>query len=128
MAPEQAQGRPATPASVRYALAVIAWELFAGQPPFEAESALALMNQQLREQIHDRDPQAVDRMEEHTEEDEDLKQPVFVNRIEKTADLPTQERCQDMNRDKNRYAYTPMRCSTNVSTNFVHDTAMRSPS
>jgi len=45
MAPEQAQGRPATPASDRYALAVLAFELLSGRPPFDGESALALMHQ-----------------------------------------------------------------------------------
>jgi serine/threonine protein kinase len=45
MAPEQAQGKPATPATDRYALAVIAYELLAGAPPFEGESPLSLMHQ-----------------------------------------------------------------------------------
>ncbi len=45
MAPEQAQGRPATPASDRYALAVLAYELLSGKPPFDGESALSLMHQ-----------------------------------------------------------------------------------
>jgi serine/threonine-protein kinase len=34
LSPEQAQGSPATPASDRYALAVVAWELLAGVRPF----------------------------------------------------------------------------------------------
>ncbi|MBK6404268.1 MAG: protein kinase [Holophagales bacterium] len=45
MAPEQAQGKPATPASDLYALAVLAYELLSGRPPFDGESALALMHQ-----------------------------------------------------------------------------------
>lgn len=45
MSPEQAQGRPASPASDRYALAVIAFELLTGKPPFDGESALSLMHQ-----------------------------------------------------------------------------------
>ncbi|HQR46780.1 MAG TPA: serine/threonine-protein kinase, partial [Thermoanaerobaculia bacterium] len=45
MAPEQAQGRPASPATDRYALAVIAFELLAGRPPFEGENPLSLMHQ-----------------------------------------------------------------------------------
>jgi serine/threonine-protein kinase len=44
MAPEQAQGRPASPASDRYALGVLAYELFAGQRRSRA-SALSLMHQ-----------------------------------------------------------------------------------
>jgi tetratricopeptide (TPR) repeat protein/tRNA A-37 threonylcarbamoyl transferase component Bud32 len=45
MAPEQAQGKPASPATDRYSLAVIAYELLAGAPPFEGENPLALMHQ-----------------------------------------------------------------------------------
>lgn len=45
MAPEQAQGKPATPASDRYSLAVLSYELLSGRPPFDGESALALMHQ-----------------------------------------------------------------------------------
>ncbi|HUM01380.1 MAG TPA: protein kinase [Thermoanaerobaculia bacterium] len=45
MAPEQAQGKPATPATDRYALAVISFELLAGRPPFEGENPLSLMHQ-----------------------------------------------------------------------------------
>src|SRR5262249_13530815 len=39
--PEQAQGRPATPASDRYALAVVAFELPAGKRPFEKDNPTA---------------------------------------------------------------------------------------
>jgi tRNA A-37 threonylcarbamoyl transferase component Bud32 len=45
MAPEQAQGQPASPATDRYALAVVAFEILSGRPPFEGESALSLMHQ-----------------------------------------------------------------------------------
>ncbi len=45
MAPEQAQGHPATPSTDLYALGVLAWELLSGRPPFAGESALALMHQ-----------------------------------------------------------------------------------
>jgi serine/threonine protein kinase len=41
LSPEQAQGQRATPASDRYAIAVVAWELLAGRRPFESESATA---------------------------------------------------------------------------------------
>jgi eukaryotic-like serine/threonine-protein kinase len=41
LSPEQAQGHRATPASDRYALAVVAWELLTGRRPFEAESPTA---------------------------------------------------------------------------------------
>jgi serine/threonine protein kinase len=45
MAPEQAQGHPASPATDRYALAVVAFEILAGRPPFEGDNALSLMHQ-----------------------------------------------------------------------------------
>ena len=41
LAPEQAQGDRAQPASDRYALAVVAWELLTGRRPFESESPTA---------------------------------------------------------------------------------------
>jgi eukaryotic-like serine/threonine-protein kinase len=41
LSPEQAQGERATPASDRYALAVVAYELLTGRRPFESESATA---------------------------------------------------------------------------------------
>ena len=39
LSPEQAQGSPATPASDRYSLAVVAWELLAGVRPFQNSNA-----------------------------------------------------------------------------------------
>jgi eukaryotic-like serine/threonine-protein kinase len=41
LAPEQAQGDRAVPASDRYALAVVAWELLTGERPFESETPTA---------------------------------------------------------------------------------------
>jgi eukaryotic-like serine/threonine-protein kinase len=41
LSPEQAQGDRATPASDRYALGVVAWELLTGRRPFEADSPTA---------------------------------------------------------------------------------------
>jgi tetratricopeptide (TPR) repeat protein len=41
LSPEQAQGERATPASDRYGLAVVAFELLAGERPFKADTAAA---------------------------------------------------------------------------------------
>ena len=41
LSPEQARGERATPASDRYSLAIVAYELLAGQRPFESESPTA---------------------------------------------------------------------------------------
>jgi serine/threonine protein kinase len=41
LSPEQARGERATPASDRYALAVVAWELLNGRRPFESDSPTA---------------------------------------------------------------------------------------
>ncbi|MCC6132450.1 MAG: serine/threonine protein kinase [Acidobacteria bacterium] len=45
MAPEQAAGKSTVPASDRYALAVMAFELLSGKPPYEGDSALAVLHQ-----------------------------------------------------------------------------------
>src|SRR5215207_9677585 len=41
LSPEQAQGQRATPASDRYALGVVAWELLTGRRPYESENPTA---------------------------------------------------------------------------------------
>ncbi|MEA2158827.1 MAG: eukaryotic-like serine/threonine-protein kinase [Solirubrobacteraceae bacterium] len=48
--PEQAMGRPATAASDRYALAVVAYELLVGERPFTAEHFTAQARQHVEEQ------------------------------------------------------------------------------
>jgi eukaryotic-like serine/threonine-protein kinase len=42
LAPEQVAGQPATPASDLYSLAAVLYECLAGQPPFDAETAIAV--------------------------------------------------------------------------------------
>jgi hypothetical protein len=41
LSPEQARGRPATPASDRYSLAVVAFELLCGRRPFDGDTPIA---------------------------------------------------------------------------------------
>jgi eukaryotic-like serine/threonine-protein kinase len=52
LSPEQARGEPASPASDRYALAVVAYELLTGHKPFEADNFAA----QARAHIEDAPP------------------------------------------------------------------------
>jgi eukaryotic-like serine/threonine-protein kinase len=54
ISPEQAMGEPATPASDRYALAVVAFELLTGRKPFQAENFAA----QARAHVEDEPPVA----------------------------------------------------------------------
>ena len=60
LAPEQAEGRNATAASDRYALAVVAFELLTGTRPFQAEHFAA----QARAHIEDPPPAATERAPE----------------------------------------------------------------
>lgn len=48
LSPEQAEGAPATEASDRYALAVVAYELLTGKRPFRAEHAAAQARQHMQ--------------------------------------------------------------------------------
>ena len=66
MAPEQARGEPTSPASDRYALACVAFELLTGRRPFERESPAAEATAHAREEapsardLEPRLPAAVD--------------------------------------------------------------------
>jgi len=57
LSPEQAMGQPSTPASDRYALAVVAFELLTGERPFVAENFAA----QARAHVDDEPPPASER-------------------------------------------------------------------
>jgi serine/threonine-protein kinase len=57
LSPEQAMGEPATAASDRYALAVVAFELLTGSKPFRAENFAA----QARAHVEDAPPRASER-------------------------------------------------------------------
>lgn len=49
MAPEQVEGKPATPATDIYALGVVAFEMLAGRLPFEADTPIGTAMKRLRE-------------------------------------------------------------------------------
>jgi len=51
MAPELARGADASPASDRYALAVMVFEMIAGQPPFLGTNPLSVLHQQVHEPV-----------------------------------------------------------------------------
>lgn len=50
MAPEQAMGEPAGPRSDLYSLGVVLYEMLTGEPPFEAESPVAVSLKHVNEQ------------------------------------------------------------------------------
>jgi Tol biopolymer transport system component/uncharacterized protein YraI len=50
MSPEQASGKPVGPASDLYALAIVIYQMLAGQVPFQGDSTPALLHQQVYEQ------------------------------------------------------------------------------
>src|SRR5262245_55255999 len=50
MSPEQVEGRPLDPRSDIYSLGVTCYQMFAGEPPFRGESALAIAVQHLNTQ------------------------------------------------------------------------------
>ncbi len=78
LSPEQARGERATPASDRYALAVVAFELLTGSRPFEAESTTA----EAAAHVHQPVPSVCDRLAELPCELD----PVFARALAKQPD------------------------------------------
>jgi hypothetical protein len=62
-----------------------------------------MMLKQFWKQVKNGDAQAIDGMEQHTEENNDLKDPVLVNIVYESSALPAQESCQDMYCDEDRH-------------------------
>jgi predicted Ser/Thr protein kinase len=50
MSPEQAKGEPLGPAADIYSLAVVSYELLTGRPPFQADTDVAVLHQQVYEE------------------------------------------------------------------------------
>ncbi|MFG2709926.1 serine/threonine protein kinase [Streptomyces goshikiensis] len=53
MAPEQAEGLGAVPASDVYSMGVVCWELLTGEPPFTGESVVEIALKHIREPVPD---------------------------------------------------------------------------
>ncbi|MGI8553544.1 MAG: serine/threonine-protein kinase [Dehalococcoidia bacterium] len=51
MAPEQATGRPVSPATDQYALAIIAYQLLVGKPPFDEKNPALLLHAHVRDSV-----------------------------------------------------------------------------
>jgi len=66
LAPEQASGRPVSPATDVYSLGVVLWELLAGDAPFVGENFVAVALQHVNEpppSVHERRPDVSPRLE-----------------------------------------------------------------
>ena len=72
--------------------------------PFHPDG-FALVFDQFRPQVQDGDPQAIDGVEQRAEENEDLEEPVLVDRVDEIRrPRRLRKRGQDVHRDENRHA------------------------
>jgi len=67
-------------------------------------NGFTMMFKQFWKQVKNGDAQAIDGMEQHTEENEYLEKPVLVNIVYESPALPAQKRCQDVYCDEDRHA------------------------
>jgi hypothetical protein len=74
--------------------------------PFDP-NGFAVMFDQFWKQVEDGDPQAIDRVKQGAKENENLEHPVFVNGIQESPDIPTQERRQNMYGNEDHHTQSP---------------------
>jgi hypothetical protein len=70
-------------------------------------NGFAVMFDQFWKQVEDCDPQAVDGVKQGTKENENLEHPVFVNGVQESPDISTQERRHNMYGNEDRHTQSP---------------------
>src|SRR5215211_7775082 len=94
LSPEQAQGQRATPASDRYALGVVAWELLHGRRPFESDSPTAEAAAHVNAPIPSSPPELDPVFQRALAKDPNGRYPsagAFVSDLRRALEPPTQE-------------------------------------
>ena len=94
LSPEQAQGQRATPASDRYGLAVVAWQLLHGRRPFESESPTAEAAAHVNAPIPSSSPELDGVFQRALAKDPAQRYPsasAFVSDLRRALEPPTQE-------------------------------------
>ena len=94
LSPEQAQGQRATPASDRYGLAVVAWQLLHGRRPFESESPTAEAAAHVNAPIPSSSPELDGVFQRALAKDPGQRYPsasAFVSDLRRALEPPTQE-------------------------------------
>ena len=94
LSPEQAQGQRATPASDRYGLAVVAWQLLHGRRPFESDSPTAEAAAHVNAPIPSSSPELDGVFQRALAKDPGQRYPsasAFVSDLRRALEPPTQE-------------------------------------
>ena len=94
LSPEQAQGQRATPASDRYALGIVAWELLHGRRPFESDSPTAEAAAHVNAPIPSSPPELDPVFQRALAKDPNRRYPsagTFVSDLRRALEPPTQE-------------------------------------